>query len=84
MVTATMGAHGYEPSLAAVSTDGGEGLLAAFDRVKAVRYAYLTMAVNSEALGLVASAVQGDTLRFSFESRRADEGLRRQLTQRTS
>ena len=53
-----MGAHGYEPSLAAVSTDGGEGLLAAF--TTGLRYAYLTMAIVV-ALGIIASAFKGRT-----------------------
>ena len=66
IVTATMGARGYEPSLAAVSTDGGEGLLAAF--TTGLRYAYLTMAVVV-FLGIIASAFKGRTYELG-ESRR--------------
>ena len=56
IVTATMGAHGYEPSLAAVSTDGGAGLLAAF--TTGLRYAYSAMAAVVFA-GMIASAFKG-------------------------
>ena len=64
IVTATMGAHGYEPSLAAVSTDGGEGLLAAF--TTGLRYAYLTMAIVV-FLGIIASAFKGRTYELGEE-----------------
>ncbi len=67
IVTATMGAHGYEPSLAAVSTDGGEGLLAAF--TTGLRYAYRTMAVVV-AVGIVASAFKGQ--RYELAGGRAN------------
>ncbi len=42
IVTATMGAAGYAPTLAAVSDEGSTGLLTAF--VAGLRYAYLLMA----------------------------------------
>ena len=56
IVTATMGSLGYEPSLAGVSSEGSEGLLAAF--TTGLRVAYRAMAVVVLA-GVVASAFKG-------------------------
>ena len=56
IVTATMGSLGYEPSLAGVSAEGSEGLLAAF--TSGLRAAYLIMAVVV-LVGVVASAFKG-------------------------
>ena len=56
IVTATMGAMGYEPSLAGVKPEGSEGLLSAF--TAGLRVAYGTMAVVV-LVGVVASAFKG-------------------------
>ena len=62
MVTATMGALGYEPSLAAVSSAGGESLLAAF--TSGLRFAYAVMGFVV-LVGVAASAFKGGALRLS-------------------
>ena len=62
MVTATMGALGHEPSLASVSSVGGESLLAAF--TSGLRFAYAVMGCVVLA-GVVASAFRGAALQLS-------------------
>ena len=62
MVTATMGALGHEPSLASVSSIGGESLLAAF--TSGLRFAYAVMGCVVLA-GVVASAFRGGALQLS-------------------
>ena len=71
IVTATMGSLGYEPSLAGVSAEGGEGLLAAF--TSGLRVAYRIMAVVVLA-GVVASAFKGR--RYEPESTSHTETVR--------
>ena len=61
IVTATMGSLGYEPTLASVSTDGGEGVLGAF--TSGLRVAYRAMAVVV-LVGVVASAFKGKAVRL--------------------
>ena len=56
IVTATMGSLGFEPSLAGVTSEGSEGLLAAF--TSGLRVAYTIMAFVVLA-GVVASAFKG-------------------------
>ena len=58
IVTATMGSLGYEPSLAGVTSEGSEGLLAAF--TSGLRVAYSIMAAVV-LVGVVASAFKGRT-----------------------
>ncbi len=60
LVTMTMGSLGYEPSLASVSADGGDGLLTAF--TSGLRVAYRTMAVIV-LIGAVVSLFKGNTYR---------------------
>ena len=71
IVTATMGSLGYEPSLAGVSAEGGDGLLAAF--TSGLRVAYRIMAVVVLA-GVVASAFKGR--RYEPESTSQTETVR--------
>ena len=56
IVTGTMGALGFAPTLAAVSVGGGEGVLAAF--TSGLRLAYMIMA-GIVLIGVVASAFKG-------------------------
>ncbi len=56
IVTGTMGALGYAPTLAAVSAGGGEGVLTAF--TTGLRFAYSSMAVIV-FMGAIASAFKG-------------------------
>ncbi len=65
IVTATMGSMGFEPSLAAVSAEGGEGLLAAF--TSGLRIAFVAMA-GVMAVGLIASAMKGGGYEYSGEA----------------
>ncbi len=64
IVTATMGALGYEPTLASVAADGAEGVLGAF--TSGLRVAYRAMVVVV-LIGVVASAFKGRTFRLDQE-----------------
>ena len=61
MVTATMAALGHEPTLASVSSDGGESLLSAF--TSGLRVTYLGMAAIV-LVGVAASAFRGKPIQF--------------------
>ena len=81
IVTATMASIGYEPTLASISAEGGDGVLAAF--TSGLRVTYRAMAIVV-LIGVVASAFKGPAFRPSEREGRevdpaaADRGAVRQ------
>ena len=69
VVTAVMGSQGFEPSLDAVTSDGGEGVKAAF--TQGLRTAYLMMS-SLIVVALVLSSFKGGTPIQEDESSEAD------------